>query len=919
MEPGHVERDGEARAIDVELVRAEPLVVKRHVDERAPPRVDGEPALGDHEGGDDRLLAPVRPPARRPKVAERERPAEALLAHDDALGVQIGPHGVGWHAVPQQQSGQQVRHLQTVEEVATRRGLSRLDVDPNTATVLTASGVAQQVDAQGVVSPARPSWRAYRVAATRSGDAGKAPVTLDATWTSEDNSEATVHTRHTTQPGKSSPTATQTRSLSRPQTDFDRSAPADLATVIEMAASGPQSLSGAEILRLHRAYGNRALGQLFAREVLPPAAAEPHSATRRLPSTLRDSITSMSGVSLEDVRVHYNSEKPAQLDAAAYTQGSDIYVATRQEGHLAHEAWHVVQQAQGRVVPNSHVDGVSLNDNERLEHEAELMGEHARRPALAGAHAQLGVAPTRVDGFPGVGNSLRSATVIQRKLIDEKDLGEFQAADYQYLHQKGYEKVVEAFKSYLELVKSSTQRFAGDPGDNFYLQLGGRVTALAKEIKALLENKHVKTLDNRRLETLVSRDIPDTMELALRLRNNFPAYAGAPWTFFGAMAALRGRERKPAVDLESYRKAESGWASLTPAEQTFLRSQQANNAGTVEKIRSIAQEMLRKGGEPREVLEYISREGTAFVTRVVQDAIAQSQMTGEALAVLSTGSFGSGELFPYSDVDIQLLTTPSRVDPARDTKLEQLLNHIRVRIRMATLKNLGADEWIVTKGWDVDQLVQSAFDVKSAVAMDKLMGLGYTTVLHATSTGGGIGSELQSEYAARGQATVKQMMGELYPKIKQGSWCLKNPENLEPDPQLTAAEARKRLIEFKETFMRLPRVLLNVLATHYGLQAQNSWQRVAELVEKKSISKKQGKAFMAYLDLVTEVRLRYQFFYQQEGLDVVSPNPGVEPKNPATFPKGYYVLNADDRKCLMQAQQLQTTLIEVMEQTKAII
>ena len=55
-------------------------------------------------------------------------------------------------------------------------------------------------------------------------------------------------------------------------------------------------------------------------------------------------------MSMDAVRVHYNSTKPAQLNAHAYTQGTDIHVASGQERHLPHEGWHVVQQMQGRVL-----------------------------------------------------------------------------------------------------------------------------------------------------------------------------------------------------------------------------------------------------------------------------------------------------------------------------------------------------------------------------------------------------------------------------------------------------------------------------------------------------------------------------------------------------------------------------------------
>jgi hypothetical protein len=80
---------------------------------------------------------------------------------------------------------------------------------------------------------------------------------------------------------------------------------------------------------------------------------------------------------MDDVRVHYNSPKPAQLQALAYTQGTDIHVAPGQEKHLPHEAWHVVQQKQGRVQPTMQLQGVNVNDNEGLEREADVMGGRA--------------------------------------------------------------------------------------------------------------------------------------------------------------------------------------------------------------------------------------------------------------------------------------------------------------------------------------------------------------------------------------------------------------------------------------------------------------------------------------------------------------------------------------------------------------
>ncbi len=56
---------------------------------------------------------------------------------------------------------------------------------------------------------------------------------------------------------------------------------------------------------------------------------------------------------MQYVKVHYDSAQTAQLNAHAYAQGTNIHVASGQEKHLPHEAWHVVQQKQGRVNPTT--------------------------------------------------------------------------------------------------------------------------------------------------------------------------------------------------------------------------------------------------------------------------------------------------------------------------------------------------------------------------------------------------------------------------------------------------------------------------------------------------------------------------------------------------------------------------------------
>lgn len=97
-----------------------------------------------------------------------------------------------------------------------------------------------------------------------------------------------------------------------------------------------------------------------------------------LPNNLQLGIEQLSGFEMSDVKVHYNSSKPAQFQALAYAQGTDIHIAPGQQQYLPHEAWHVVQQKQGRVQPTRQLKGrIGINDDQGLEREADVMGAKA--------------------------------------------------------------------------------------------------------------------------------------------------------------------------------------------------------------------------------------------------------------------------------------------------------------------------------------------------------------------------------------------------------------------------------------------------------------------------------------------------------------------------------------------------------------
>jgi hypothetical protein len=154
----------------------------------------------------------------------------------------------------------------------------------------------------------------------------------------------------------------------------------------------------------------RAAQHLDRRAASGPRPIQSAAADRTgLPERLKAGVEALSGVSLDDVKVHYNSSKPAQLQALAYAQGKDIHLGPGQEANLPHEAWHVVQQAQGRVRPTRQTKaGGAVNDDRGLESEADRMGEKA---------FQLGSLSAVVPGTASAGHLATGAAIQLKKVI----------------------------------------------------------------------------------------------------------------------------------------------------------------------------------------------------------------------------------------------------------------------------------------------------------------------------------------------------------------------------------------------------------------------------------------------------------------------------------------------------------------------
>ena len=174
-------------------------------------------------------------------------------------------------------------------------------------------------------------------------------------------------------------------------------------------------------------------GHNFGEIAVYPRPIEVEERAAGLPGPLRTGIERLSGFSMDDVRVYRNSSRPAMFRAQAYTLGTEIHIAREQERHLAHEAWHVVQQKQGRVgAANAQIRGTAVNDEAGLEREADEMGERALKISSIERGGQT---------HPAYGHRAPPSHSIQRKIMQRKKVptgfGDFETTSFGAVEGKG--------------------------------------------------------------------------------------------------------------------------------------------------------------------------------------------------------------------------------------------------------------------------------------------------------------------------------------------------------------------------------------------------------------------------------------------------------------------------------------------------
>ncbi len=342
----------------------------------------------------------------------------------------------------------------------------------------------------------------------------------------------------------------------------------------------------------------RVVAQAQRKQALQRRATAPRNATG-LPDRLKLGIEQLSGVAIDDVRVHRNSGAPAQLAAHAHTQGNQIYLGPGQEQHLAHEAWHVVQQKQGRVRATSQLDGgIPLNDEPALEREADVMGRLAAQASPQASREELDATPSDGATLQRVASAHAAAPVQRQGWLSaigsglwsagSSLLGMAQAHPYitamlaggagvaSYLLASNYRsrsrprrprpgqvgiedmRPDQLWRMYINPMDFDEAEHSGDPASLYDNQQSpgfraSMTAAIDQELRFDGGNlgRRVDYAEYRRIHDLVTAHIPEGGLGTMGSRNTMRGPSAGQWTYRGTDGVFYTDQSPPPVDMDS--------------------------------------------------------------------------------------------------------------------------------------------------------------------------------------------------------------------------------------------------------------------------------------------------------------------------------------------------------------------------------
>ncbi len=241
-------------------------------------------------------------------------------------------------------------------------------------------------------------------------------------------------------------------------------------------------------------------------------------------------------------------------------------------------------------------------------------------------------------------------------------------------------------------------------------------------------------------------------------------------------------------------------------------------------------------GDPRAVMKFLTNELTAWLLTVYRGAASSLGLTDYVL--MAVGSVGREEMFPRSDVDYTVLVN------ALTAKVSAVDAVIALQLKLMGEPELDP----IGKG--------TAQDVATEHVVTKRDVLLDARTLHAEGAGG---TQLEKTY----YETRHRELGQEARRLEIAT-ALIDTESTKFSPKSDYLRWDDK--DVKKGLLRLPTFTTRNLGFYYGREIEqlNVWDRVADLVEQKILSKELGQRIIKVVNFASNLRIKLHNFYKSE-------------------------------------------------------
>ena len=281
----------------------------------------------------------------------------------------------------------------------------------------------------------------------------------------------------------------------------------------------------------------------------------------------------------------------------------------------------------------------------------------------------------------------------------------------------------------------------------------------------------------------------------------------------------------------------------------------------------------------KQILATITNYTKIIVSDLITDCIKKVGTPPCKYAILGLGSMGRLEMGPFSDIELAILVeNKDKKIVSYFDKLLQMFELKVISIGETQFKILNKGKSSITKnGFCLDsggntpihksELIGTVYELIEFQALDKFKDdLILSNVLKTTTLIQG-DEKLFTLYIQQLNSELDIEANTGYKVRMEHALHLMEGDILEFEPRL-GKDKQSNQFHIKKEIYRLPNNLVSYLSLYYGIEKQNSWDKLDALLAKRFVSEHAYENVKILLDFGTIMRVKTHLFYGCENEDI---------------------------------------------------